>query len=414
MEFNFVKYETKSGVPLWVLQMPHLGSVSVCVAVNAGTRDEIWPKEAGIAHALEHMHFQGTRDFPNSKSISEYIEETGGKMNAWTNNERTVYFVRVPSDHVERAVRIISEQIKYATFPEEKIPTEMKNIVQEIRRRNDDPVRYLWHISQKFIYRNHPLAKDTLGLEESVQNFTRDNFVNFKKRYYNPANYSFIIVGNIDSNQVINLFDKYFSETVGVNQNQRPSDKIETTEKKINVVKKDIQQTHISLGAIVYRADDKSSLYLDFFSSMISGGMSFPLFQEVRDKLGLCYSIGSGISRQSDFGRFNIYVGTDHKRYKDAISAILEIIEKYKTDEALLEKVKNIKLGKLALDYENTENIIMRAVNDVMYLGKPKGFREIKDEIQLVNIENITESVSQYLEKDMFFTTILAPLSFSD
>lgn len=414
MEHNFIKVKTKSGVPLWILSMPHLDSVNVGVAVNVGGRDEIWPKEAGIAHALEHMHFQGTKSFPNSKSVAEFIEETGGRINARTATERTLYHARVPAKYAERAVKIISEQIKYPLFPEEKIPIEMKNIVQEMGRRNDNPRQYLWTISQKFIYRDHPLSKDVLGLEESLRNFKREDFINFKKRYYNPSNYNFVVIGNIDPKTVASLFDKYFPEKVGEEPNKRPVDIIKKGGEKRNVVKKDIEQTHISLSVPTAAARNKETLYLSFFASIISGGMSFPLFQEVRDKLGLCYEIGAGTNKQTDIGRFNIYVGTDHKKYKQAIEAIFQIIEKYKTDKKLLEKVKNIKLGRLALDYEDTGEILFQAADDIVYLDRPRGFDEIKEEIQSVKIENITKAVDKYLRKDLFFTTILAPLSFID
>ncbi|MFA5300701.1 MAG: pitrilysin family protein, partial [Lutibacter sp.] len=351
---NFVKCETKSGVPLWVLPMPYLDSISIGVAVNAGTRDEVWPKEAGIAHALEHMHFRGTKDFPNSQKITEYIEETGGKINARTSSEFTFYDCRLPSKYAERAIHIISEQFKNSIFPEDKIPVEMKNIIQELHRRNDDLQRYLWKISQEFIYNNHPLSKDTLGLEKSLQNFKKEDFLSFKERYYNSSNYTFVVIGNIESEKAVELFDKYFPEKIKKQPNIRPIENINLSSNRVNIVKKDIQQTHISLSPIIGKVSDASWLYLDFYASMISGGISFPLFQEVRDNLGLCYAISAGTSRQTDFSRFNVYIGTDHKRYKQAIEAIFEIIEKYKRDEFLLEKVKNLKLGKLSLNYEHT------------------------------------------------------------
>lgn len=409
---NFIKCETKSGVPLWVLPMPYLDSVSVGVAVNTGTRDEIWPKEAGIAHALEHMHFQGTKDFLNSRAIAEYIEETGGIINARTGREWTLYHCRLPSKYAERAVRIISEQIKNSIFPEEKISVEMKNIIQELHRRNDEPQRYLWELSQKFIYNNHSLAKDPLGLEESLQNFKREDFLNFKKRHYDSSNYTFVVIGNIDPKVAVEIFDKYFPEKIEKQPNIRPVENINLSSNRVNVIKKDIQQTHISLSPIISKADDLSWLHLSFYASMISGGMSFPLFQEVRDKLGLCYAVGANTSRQTDFGRFNIYVGTDHKKYKQAVEAIFEIVEKYKKDETLLEKVKNIKLGRLSLNYEHTGEILFQAVNDIVYIGRPRGFKEIKEEIESVTIQNITQSVDKYLQRESFFTTILAPNSF--
>jgi len=413
MELNFSETKTKSGVSLWTLSSPNYNSVAVGVIIKCGTRDEIWPKEAGIAHALEHMHFQGTESFPSSMKLTEYIEETGGRMNAFTNNERTFYFSRVPAGHAERAVCVISEQINKPIFPEEKIPIEMKNIIQEIGRRNDNPQGYLWMLSQKFIYNNHSLARDVLGIEESVSAFTRDNFLAFKKRYYDPSNYVFIAVGDIEENEALKLFDKYFEEKSKIEPNNRKNEKVKTRPEKQFIENKDVNQLHISLDALIGEGKDNTSLYLEFFRDMISGGMSFPLFQEVRDKRGLCYSIGASITKRSDIGCFSIYVGTDHKRCKEAISATLEVIEKFKSDEGLLEKVKNLKLGQLMLKYEDTQQIITMAVNDILFLGKPRGFEELKKEIEEVTIENVEESVKKYLNPESIFTTMLAPRDFT-
>lgn len=412
MELNFSETKTKSGVSLWTLSSPNYNSVALGVLVKCGTRDEIWPKEAGIAHALEHMLFQGTVDFPSNMNLTEYIEEIGGRIGAFTNNERTFYFVRVPAGYTERAAHIINEQIENSTFPEDKIPTEMKNIIQEIRRRNDDPRKYLWLLSQKFIYNNHPLARDVLGTEKSVSALTKDDFLKFKKRYYNPSNYVFLAVGNITNSEALKLFNKYFEAKSEKNPNNRKSEKVIIRPEKRFIKRKELDQLHISFDALISKGEDKTSLYLEFFRDMISGGISFPLIQEVRYKWGLCYSIGASVIKRSDVGSFNIYIGTDPKRYKEAIDATFEVIEKYKSDIGLLNKVKKLKLGQLMLNYENTQQIVGMAANDILFLGAPRGFEEIKKEIKEVNIENIKESVDKYLNPKSIFTTLLAPKNF--
>lgn len=412
MKFNFSKHKTKSGVPLWIFSAPHFGSVAVGVAVKAGTRDEIWPKEAGIAHALEHMHFQGTVNFPTSRHISEYIEEVGGCINARTNKERTLFYSRVPYSYAERAVHILSEQIKNSIFPEEKIPVEMKNIIQEIRKTNDNPTGRLWVESQKFIYNSHPLARNVLGTEESVQNFRKEDLASFKKRLYDPANYNFAIVGNIKPAQALKLFNKYFLETPQIISNRRGLERVERRKNKNRVIKKEIEQTHISMAALIPSAREKSFLHLGFFSQMLSGGMSYPLFQEIRDKLGLCYSISADVNPQTDIGVFDIYIGTDHKRYKEAIRKIFEVIEKHKSDKALLEKVKNSAIGDFMLGIENTGSILKKSLDEILFLGKPRDFHEIIKEIKETRIKDITNVVNKYLKPEQFYITILAPKDF--
>lgn len=412
MELNFTETKTKSGVTLWILSSTNFNSVAVGVIVKCGTRDEIWPKEAGIAHALEHMHLQGTKNFPNNLKTTEYIEEIGGRINAFTNNERTLYFVRVPSSYAERGIRIISEQIKNAIIPENKISIEMKNVVQEIKKKNDSPQGFLWTISQKFIYDDHPVGRETLGLEESVLAFKQKDFLNFKQRYYNSSNYVFVVVGNITEDAAVELFDKYFENDSDIKSNIREEKSVMPKIDRQFVYNKELNQLHISIDALIGRGQDKDSLYLEFFRDMISGGMSFPLFQEVRDKRGLCYSIWASIVKRTDVGSFNVYIGTDPKRYKEAISATLEVIKNSKSDINLLNKVKNLKLGKLMLNYENTLDIVQWAVNDILFWGRPRGFEEIKREIEEVKIEDIEKAVDKYLKPEMIYTTFLAPKDF--
>lgn len=407
-QLNFAKLETKTGVPLWVMSIPDAASVASGVLVKAGTRDEEWPKEAGIAHALEHMMLQGTENLPSSKDVSGYVEEVGGIINAWTWKEMTFYWNQMPVSARERSIKILSEQLRKSIFPEEKIPIEMKNIIQEIRRRNDDPRAFVNDLAEKLLYGDHPLSKDTLGLEESVSSLTREDFLHFKERYYDPVNYTFIVAGAITSQEARQLFEENFPEELKLKPNIREEQTLSTREKKL-VFKRDIEQVHLILTAPLGKANDQSSKHLDIFRTMISGGMSFPLFQDVRDKRGLCYEVWADLNRWSDVGIFRVYVGTDPKRFREAIETCLEVVQEYKTNEALLNKAKNLKLGRLALRYENTADIISIAAEDIAYTGRPRGYDELKQEIEAVRIEDVEKAVNDYLQPDSFRTAFLIP-----
>jgi len=410
---QFTKHETKSGAPLWLFSVPHAQSVAAGVLVFAGTRDEVWPKEAGIAHALEHMHFQGTKEFPTSKDVSEFIEEIGGRLNAWTWKEMTFYHAQTPVEYAKRIPKLLSEQMFFSTFPEEKIQVEMKNIVQEIRRRNDSPGRLIGDIALQHLYGKHPLSKDTLGTEDSVMGFTKSDFLGFKERYYQPANFVFVVAGNIDGAKAVELFDEYFTNGGGV-KNSRTPVPFEATSERNYVEKRDIEQLHLVMSAPVGASNDQTTQHLSLFGTMISGGMSFPLFQEVRDKLGLCYEIHASVEKLSDVGFFGVYIGTDHKRYKEAIEATQEVIAKSKTDEQLLKKAKDVKLGRLALTFESMDDVIDIAAFDIASLGAPRGYEEIKKEIEAIQIGDITRAVDTYLAPEKLYTSMLVPRGFEE
>lgn len=409
MELDFEKLITKSGAPLWILPIPTAKTVAAGVLVNAGTRDEIWPKEAGIAHALEHMHLQGTENLPTQQKFTEYIEETGGIINAWTSKEMTFYYCHLPVTYRERAISILNEQLNKSLFPEEKIKTEMQNIVQEIRRAHDNHQRYIEQRSYEFIYRDHPLSKEVLGFEKSVLSFAKDDFVSYKERCYNSANYVFIVAGNIEQKETLDLINKYFQIKNKSQTTARKPQKIKSQDNRVLVETRDIKQVHLFLNFLAGRAGEKESVHLEIFKDMLRGGISFPLFQKVRNEFGLCYEIWTQFRKWSDASLFNVYIGADTKRYKEAINATLDVIEKSKSDESLLEKVKNLKTGRLALNYENANDIINIAARDIAAVGKPKGYKEIIKEIQEVNIKDIENAVDKYLKPELLYTCMLAP-----
>jgi len=413
MDLNFYKLNTRSKSPLWIFPQLSAKSVALGVLIFAGTRDENWPKEAGLGHALEHMHFQGTEKFPSSDKVSGYIEEVGGRLNAWTWKEMTFYHIHLPAEHFLRGVEILSQQIRASVFPKEKIAIEMKNIVQEIRRRNDNPGRFIYKVNGDLIYKDHPLGKDTLGTEESVAAFRREDFINFKQRYYNSNNIVFIAAGKIEENNIANVFDEFFSFVPG-EKNVRAEVKLSDSVQRTRIESKDIEQVHLILSALTGAAKSEDASYLELFGYMISGGMSFPLFQEVRDKKGLCYEIHAMSDKWSDFGNLNIYVGTDLKRYKEAVDTILDVVQKSKSDRVLLEKAKRLRIGRLALNFENMSNVIGIAARDITFLDSPRGYDQIKSEIEKININDIERVVDKYLSKEKIYTSMLVPKGFKE
>ncbi len=413
MDLTFHKLKTKSKSPLWIFPQPSANSVALGVLVLAGTRDEDWPKEAGMAHALEHMHFEGTEKFPTSGKLSGYLEEVGGTLNAWTQSEITFYYVHVPAEHVKRGVEILSQQLRASTFPEDKIASEMNVIIQEIRRRNDHPSSFIHNTYNQLVYGNHPLGKDLLGTEESVAAFNREAFFNFKNRYYNSNNTVLIVAGRIEDKVALNLFDEFFSFVPG-ERNKRIAAEVPNSYAKTKMINKDIEQVHLVLGTTTGVAASQDASLLELFGYMISGGMSFPLFDEVRDKRGLCYEIHGGLAKRSDVGNFSIYIGTDPKRYKEAIDATLDVIQQSKSDNILLDRAKTLRIGRLALYFEGMRNVIDIAANDIAYLGAPRGYEETKLEIEKSTIDDIERVVDKYLSKDKISRAMLVPHGFRE
>ncbi len=406
---NFEKLVTKTGVPLYVMFMPHANTVAAGVFVRAGSRDEILPDEAGLAHALEHMHFQGTEKFATSKEVHGYAEEIGGYSNAWTSMEGTFYYGQVPTEYSDRIFVFLSEILQRSTFPEQKIPVEMKNIVEEIKMNHDNPQSYLVESGLSFFYKDHPLGKLPLGTVGTVSRFTRSDFLRFKERYYAPENYTFVIAGNIDATAALARFENAFTEPSHAKKNLWEPSTLLQTKTRLVERRKDIQQVGTLLLAPLPRAKDKATVAINMFTSMISGGASFPLFQEVRDKRGLCYDIGADTDKYFDVSNFSVYIGTDAARYQEAINAALDVVNKNQGSEELLLRAKNLRKGRLSLAFENPGRIIDFAAHDIMVEDHPRGYEEIIQEIESVGINDVTNAAAQWLKPEQFTTVLLAP-----
>lgn len=406
---DFIKVTTTQGVPLYCMEMPWAKSVATGVLVKAGTRDEIWPKEAGIAHALEHMLFQGTEEFPTSRDIWGHLEDIGGRPNAWTWKEMTFYHNYLPADKVERGIHILGQMLRKSFLREANIKTEMQNIIQEIRRANDDHRSYLSRRGDEIIYNGHVIGRDSHGTEEAVANFKSDDFREFMRRFYLPENFTFIVAGNVNTQEIKDLFESNFPEPAGILHNKRSAFSANLSSDKLFVIPRKIEQCHLIIGTLTCGAKNCDYWPLKLFETMIDGGASFPLFQEVRDKRGLAYSVSADCSFWSDTGDFSIYIGTDPARKDEAIRTALDVVKDNKNSEKLLERARELMLGRMALAQESSYNILQAAAYQLGKSGDVTSYDKKIELIKSVNIKQVEEVVEKYLSEDKMVTVMLMP-----
>ncbi|MDP2598743.1 MAG: pitrilysin family protein [Candidatus Liptonbacteria bacterium] len=409
---EFERAMTDCGAPLYVLPMPHAQSVATGILVNAGTRDENWPKQAGLAHAFEHMAFHGNPKFRTSADVTAFVEEVGGGSNAFTGKELTFFFNVVPTAHALRGPVNLYHLLSEPLFKQEKILTEMQNIVEEIKMNHDSPELLVDIIFNEAIYGDHPLGRCELGDIESVSAFTRDDLAEYHEKFYHPGNFTFLVVGNIEAAMALDSFNALFKKTGHKNSNVRPEGRAIRGGQNKRYVRKDIEQVHLCLGGAIGPANSRSTMALELFKSMIDGGMSFPLFQEVRDKLGLCYDIRADITPWSDHGIVTIYAGTDRKRWRETVQAILEVLKDSANDEALFRKAKQLVVGRTALKFESPTGIIQHAAFATAFRGKPQSPKEIINEIEGISFEEVASAVGRYLRSEDLVQTFVGPKDF--
>ncbi|HUZ93218.1 MAG TPA: pitrilysin family protein [Candidatus Paceibacterota bacterium] len=417
---KFERYDLDCGASFFAFPMPHMQSVATGIRVNAGTRDEDWtktgagiPREAGLAHACEHMLFQGNARFGNSKETTAYLEDVGGVANAFTSKEITFYYNVLPSRHALRAPVYLYHLLSEPLLRPEDIRKEMQNILEEIKMYYDNPETYAEIVFEEIAYGDHPLAKCALGTSEAVSAFSREDFLRYRSRFYHTGNFTFIAVGNFDPGKMAAQFNSLFGAQKQGTKNVRARESSITHKKIVDVAGRDIQQLHVFLGAPIGPAEDRSTLALEVFTNMLSGGMSFPLFQEVRDKRGLCYAVEAGLSACTDRSLFHVYLGTDPARSREAVSAVEEVVVKSMDDQALFFRAKELMIGRMALQFESPAKILYSAAESTAPEDVPQSPEEKIAEIESVEFEEVKAAAERYLLPSNFIRTFVGPKDFT-
>lgn len=406
---QFEKHRLECGSYLYYMRMPNALSVVCCLAIKVGTVDEMWPREAGLAHSLEHMLFQGTENFPDSRAITAYMEDVGGDINAFADKEQTCFIQKVPFSKFERCPLLLSEIVLKPLLPEHKIAIETNSIIEEIKQANDDPAGLSFENFLELVFAGHPLQKRIVGTREAVKSFTRQNFLNFLRKFYNGSNFTFFVAGNVETEIVLEEFNNNFSPTsvpLGMPTRREPSIPTGGLDSKTTSFR-DIEQVHMAMGWQIGRGTDRETKVIEMFAVMLSGGMSFPLLQVMRGRYGMCYSVNALVYKYFDASCLGVCIGTSSEKLLKAKELILKVIEDCKNDRKLLERAKSLALGRIELEYESTAGIVFSASNDFAYSEEPKGLEEIKQEIESFTIEEIEAVVDKYLTpKRMVVSTV--------
>ena len=277
-------------------------TLSIGLWLNVGSVNEN-NKQLGIAHMLEHMAFKGTKN-RNAFDISKEIEDVGGDINAYTSKENTAYYVKLLPSNYELGIEILSDIFLNSTFPKEEIERERGVIISEIGQSNDMPDDKVFDKFYSLAYQNQSIGKPILGTKVSVGGFNKDDLKEFCNQNYNPSNLIIGISGKFDERKITNQIKKNFEFLKPGNKSTKPKYKWNSG---FHSEKKDLQQAHIVFGVEGLSNLDKQRLDLSALSIILGGGMSSKLFQEIREKKGLCYSIFSFQSQFLSSGIFGFY-----------------------------------------------------------------------------------------------------------
>ncbi len=301
--------------------MPSLETVALGIWVKAGARDER-PEENGIAHFLEHMAFKGTAR-RSAQDIAEEIESAGGEINAATGMETTTYYARVLKDDWSLALDILADIFNNSAYDTEELEREREVILQEIAAAKDQPDDLVFDLAQAASYGDHPLGRSILGPEEIVAQVDRDQILNWRNRNYWASRIVVCAAGNIDHKKFVAETEKLFGH---LEQGHAPQRQPPNFVSKSQLEQKPLDQTHIVLSFPAPNYRDPRIYHLQVLSSILGGGMSSRLFQEVREKRGLCYSVFAFGTAYEDAGQLGIYAATSPDNTEELIDVSADVM----------------------------------------------------------------------------------------
>ncbi len=326
MTFNSSKL--KNGLTILSYNMPSVNSVAINLIVNVGGRYEE-PDEEGMSHFLEHMAFKGTTT-RTAKQISEEFDSIGGQFNAYTGHEQTVYYAKTLNEYFPKALEILADIIQNSVFSEIEIKKEYQVILQEIAHVHDNPEEMIYEKFYASAYDNQSLGKSILGTSKTLSKFTTKHFNDYMQKHYYAENIYLSVAGNISHEQVVLFAEKLFNALPTKRNNPFPKASYTGGH---SVLAKKLEQSTLILGFESVSYLNIQQLYhVQLLSLIFGGSMSSRLFQQIRENLGLAYSIGSYNSSYYDSGIFGIYASTNHDKLIVMTTELINEIKKISTD----------------------------------------------------------------------------------
>jgi predicted Zn-dependent peptidase len=375
----------KSGINVVTDTMPHLETASLGVWVNAGSRDE-HRDENGISHMLEHMAFKGTRR-RTARQIAEEIEAVGGDLNAATGAETTAYYARVLKADVPLALDVLSDILSEPAFDREELAREQSVIVQEIGAVADAPDDLIFENLQSVAFPDQPLGRSILGTAKTVRSFDAARLREYLTRNYRGPEMVVAAAGAVDHQAVVAEVERRFSSFNGP---ATPLPEPASFGGGTHVEERDLEQVHIALALPGVPLKDPAIYSLQAFTNVLGGGMSSRLFQEAREKRGLCYSIYSFHMPYSDVGMFGLYAGTDAADTSELMRLIVdEIADAAETlSEPEIARAKAQMKAGLLMALEGSGERIGQLARQMITQGRPIPVDELVAKIEAVTAES--------------------------
>jgi len=404
---------SKLGNGLRIISKPlaQAQSVSLGIWINTGGRYEE-AAQKGISHYLEHLLFKGSKKY-SCRAIKESIEGVGGTLNGFTSEELTCYLVKIPGRYLIHALDILSDMVLNPSLKPADIAKERTVILEELKMYRDLPQNYVYELLDELLWPGQPLGLPIIGSVESVNSINRNMLKNYQASHYTPSNIVISAAGLLEHDLLVKKVSAIFSAPGAAKLNTFAAVKESQEKPQLKIFNKDTEQTHMALGFHALKRGDPLRHAQALLHIILGANMSSRLFNEVREKRGLAYEIGTGIKRFADTGAFLVHAGIDNRKVQDCLGLIFQELGKVgktiaRKDE--FSRAKEFYAGQLSLALEDTMEYMLWMGESVACLDKAYTLEQIIKEVNKVKIEDIREVGAKVFNHQKINLALIGPL----
>ena len=400
-----------NGVRIVTQHIGFMHTVTTGIWVANGTRHES-PEDNGVAHFIEHMLFKGTKR-RTVHQITREIDSMGGILNAFTGHEYVCYYAKVLAKFLPRAADLLADIFLNSTFPHEEIERERKVILQEIKMRDDSPEEYIHDRFHQNFWQGQLLGMPVLGSEETVAALSRTSILSHKNSRYRPQDIVIAAAGNVQHDELVAILAPLFSDLASEWRPQS-SDSFSPSGKKMQLIEREMEQTLVCLGtrSLCYDHVDRYPLFL--LTTILGGGMSSRLFQEVREKRGLAYSVYSYVISHADSGAMVVYAGTEKKHCLEVLDIVQREMSRFVAEEVPqdeLDAAREQLKGKTLMSLESSDSLMTRLAKNEIYLRKQQTIEDVIAHYDAVSCEDIQRLSKELIRSEFLHLEVMGAVS---
>ena len=408
----YKRQKLNNGLRIITKRSNNVQSVSLGIWINIGSRYEAF-EQKGISHLLEHLLFKGSKKY-SCRAIKESIEGVGGSLNGFTSEEHTCYLVKIPHRYLVSALDILSDMVINPCLAPADIKKERTVVLEELKMYRDLPQNYVYELLDELLWPQQALGSPIIGTVETVNNIDRKALKSFQANHYTPANIVVSAAGLLDYDALVKKVSSIFSSFQSARLNTFLKARQAQVKPQLKIFHKDTEQTHMALGFHALKRDHYLRHAQAILHIILGANMSSRLFNEVREKRGLAYEIGTGLKRYQDTGAFLVHAGIDNHKVPDCLELIFQ--ELGKTKKSLVTKgefkrAKEFYLGQLSLALEDTMEYMLWMGESVACLDKVYSLEQVIKEVNRVQPEDVRAVARQIFKHEIINLAFIGPLA---